>query len=191
MAESGLDSLKHTRDITVEWHAFELRPGGQFPGTPEQEAAYRARIGDRHKQMQAHARQHFGLEMGEGAWAVNSRPALEGMFFARAQGMEDPYHRACFAAHWQEGRRLDDLDTLTDIARSIGLDAEAFQAAVEGGQHRVDFEMDLMLAREIGINAVPAFVFGNRYLVSGAQPVQVLEQVVDRCAAEGLMESGD
>jgi predicted DsbA family dithiol-disulfide isomerase len=108
------------------------------------------------------------------------------MFFARAHGLEEAYHRACFAAHWQESKRLDDLVTLVGLARSVGLDGEAFRAAVENGQHAVDFEMDLMLAREIGINAVPAFIFGNRYLVSGAQPVPALEQVVDRCVAEGL-----
>jgi predicted DsbA family dithiol-disulfide isomerase len=163
-----------------------LRPGGRFPGTPEQEALYRARIGERHKQMQEYARQHFGLEMGEGAWAVNSRPALEGMFFARAHGLEEPYHRACFAAHWQEGKRLDDMDTLVGIARAVGLDAEAFREAVTTGKHKVDAEMDLMLAREYGIDGIPAFIFADRYLVSGAQPAHVLQQVVDRCVEEGL-----
>jgi predicted DsbA family dithiol-disulfide isomerase len=137
--------------------------------------------------MRAHARQHFGLEMGDAPFGVNSRPALEGMFFARARGLEDPYSRACFEAHWQKGLRLDDMDTLTEIAASVGLDGQAFREAVTTGQHRVDAEMDLMLAREYGINGVPAFIFGDRYLVSGAQPAQVLEQVVDRCVAEGLV----
>ncbi len=165
----------------MEWHAFELRPGGKFPGTPEQEAGYRAAISQRHEHMRAYAREHFGMDMGEGPWMVNSRPALEGMFFARAHGKEEPYHRACFAAHWQEGRRLDDMDTLVEIAQSVGLEGEAFRQAVTTGQHRFDAEMDLMLAREYGIDGIPAFIFGDRYLVSGAQPLPVLEQVVDRC----------
>ena len=188
MAESGLDSVKKTRDVEVEWHAFELRPGGKFYGTPEQEAEYRSRIHERHEQMRTYARQHFDLEMGEGPWAVNSRPALEGMHFASAHGREEAYHRACFAAHWHEGRRLDDLATLVEIARSAGLDGDDFRAAIETSRHQFDVEMDLMMAREIGVNAVPAFIFGNRYLVSGAQPARVLEQVVDRCVAEGLEE---
>lgn len=48
--------------------------------------------------------------------------------------------------------------------------------------------MDLMLAREYGINSIPAFVFGGRYLVSGAHPARLLEQVVDQCIAEGLSD---
>jgi predicted DsbA family dithiol-disulfide isomerase len=185
LAESGLDSLRKTRDVRVEWHAFELRPGGKFPGTPEQAAQYRERIHERHEQMRTYARQNFGLEMGEGAFGVNSRPALEGMFFARAHGLEDPYHRACFAAHWQQGQRLDDLDTLTEIAQAVGLDAAAFREAVETGAHNEDAEMDLLLARQYGIDAIPAFIFADHYLVSGAQPAAVLEQVVDRCLEEG------
>jgi predicted DsbA family dithiol-disulfide isomerase len=172
----------------VEWHAFELRPGGKFPGTLEQEARYRERIHEHHEHLRSYGREHFGMEIGEGPWMVNSRPALEGMFFARANGKEEAYHRACFTAHWQEGRRLDDMNTLVEIAQAVGLDGAAFRQAVTGGEHRFDFEMDLMLAREYGIDGIPAFIFGDRYLVSGAQPVPVLEQAVDRCLEEGLEE---
>ena len=188
MAESGLDSLTKTREVVVEWKAFELRPGGKFPGAPEQEARYRAMVRERHGQMTAYARQHFGLEMGEPPLGVNSRPALEGERYAREHGKGAEYHHACFAAHWQEARRLDDMDALTDIARSLELDGDEFREAVTSGKYRDEVEMDLMLAREIGIDGVPAFIFGNRYLVSGARPAEFLEQVVDKCIEEGLVE---
>lgn len=186
MAESGLDSLRKTRDVVTEWKAFELRPGGKFPGPPEQEAAYRKQVFERHKTMATMARERFGLEMREGPWGVDSRPALEGARCAREQGKEAEYNRACFTAHWQQDRRLDDLDTLVEIAASVGLDEKEFREAVVTRKYRLGVEMDLMLAREYGIQAIPAFIFGDRYLISGAQPVEVLEQVVDRCVAEGL-----
>ena len=188
MAEAGLVSLRKTRDVVVEWKAFELRPGGKFPGTPEQEAQYRKFVREKHGQMTAYAREHFGLEMGEPPFGVDSRPAMEGAFYARAQGKEEEYHRACLEAHWQKNQRLDDMDTLVEIAKPVGLDSDEFRQAIEGRKYRVEFEMDLMLGREIGIDGVPAFVFGNRYLVSGARPVEVLEQVVDKCIEEGLVE---
>jgi predicted DsbA family dithiol-disulfide isomerase len=40
------------------------------------------------------------------------------------------------------------------------------------------------LARQYGLNGVPALVFDNRYLVSGAQPFDVLRRVVDQITAE-------
>ena len=188
MAESGLDSLTKTREVAVEWRAFELRPGGKFPGTPEQEARYRQMVRERHGQMAAYAREHFGLEMGEPLFGVNSRPALEGERYAREHGKGAEYHHACFAVHWQEGKRIDDMDALTGIARSLGLNGDEFREAVISGKYRAEVEMDLMLAREIGIDGVPAFIFGDRYLVSGARPVEYLEQVVDKCVEEGLVE---
>lgn len=188
MAESGLDSLTKTRDVVVEWKAFELRPGGKFPGTPEQEARYRELIREKHETMWAYAREVFGLEMSEGPWGVNSRPALEGERYAREHGKGAEYHHACFVTHWQEERRLDDMDVLTDIAQSLGLNGGEFREAVTGQKYRADVEMDLMLAREIGIDGVPAFIFGDRYLVSGARPAEFLAQVVDKCVEEGLVE---
>ena len=188
MAESGLDSLRKTRDIVVEWKAFELRPGGKFPGTPEQEALYRARIREKHGQMQAMARERFNLEMKEGPFGVDSRPALEGARYAREHGKESEYSHACFAAHWHETKRLDDMTVLVEIARAAGLDADEFRDAVESGKHREGVEADLALAHEYGVDGIPAFIFADRYLVSGAQPVEVLQQVVDQCIAEGLAE---
>lgn len=190
MAESSLDSLRKTREVAVEWRAFELRPEGRFPGPPEQEMHYRDFIRQKHAEMEAYARQQFGLEIREGPWGVNSRPAHEGSWFARAQGKLEEYNRACFAAHWQAGKRLDDLETLAEVAESVGLDGESFREAVQGRKYRVEVEMDLMLAREMGIDGVPAFIFGSRYLVSGARPAQVLEQVVDKCIEEGLTANG-
>jgi len=171
-----------------EWKAFELRPGGRFPGTPEQEAAYRASITQKHTYMRTLARERFGLEMREGPWGVNSRPALEGARYARAHGQEGEYNRACFSAHWQQARRLDDLETLMEIARDVGLDPEEFRDAVVSRRSRVEVEKDLILAQELGIQGVPAFIFADRYLVSGAQPVEILQQGVDRCMEEGLVE---
>jgi len=188
MAEAGLASLKQTRDVVVEWKAFELRPEGKFPGTPEQETQYRAMIKSGHGRMTAFARDHFGLEMGEAPYRVNSRPAMEGAFYARANGKEADYHRLCLEAHWQQNKRLDDIETLVAIAVAAGLDGVEFRKAVESHQYFPELEKDLIFGREVGIDGVPAFIFGNRYLVSGARPADVLEQVVDRCIEEGLVE---
>ncbi len=187
MAEASLASLRERRAVTIEWRAFELRPGGRFPGTPEEEDRYRQFILKKHEPMWAIARERFGLAMTEGPWGVNTRPALEGAYYAREQDLEQAYHQACFSAHWQQTRRLDDLDTLVEIAVSVGLEAEGFGSAVANRVYQPQVESDLWLAGQFGINGIPAMIFGGRYLVSGAQTVDVLEQVVDRCVAEGLV----
>ena len=41
------------------------------------------------------------------------------------------------------------------------------------------------LATSVGIDAIPAHIFGRRYLVMGAQPYEVLKEVVDRLNPPG------
>ncbi len=185
MAESGLDSLAQTHGIAIDWRAYELLPGGKFPGGPEQAAKFRTMIDAKQNDMFATARERFGLEMRAGAFGVDSRPALEGSKFARRHALEAEYVRACFTAHWQDGLRLDDPAVLGEIAANVGLDAVRFLAAVQSGAHQAEVQADLDEARALGISGVPAMIFGERLLVSGAQPVDVLRRAADQCIAQG------
>lgn len=185
MAESGLDSLAQTHSIAIDWRAYELLPGGKFPGGPEQAAKFRTMIAAKQDEMFTTARERFGLEMRAAAFGVDSRQALEGSKFARLHGLELEYVHACFKAHWQAGQRLDDHNTLGTVASGIGLDPVEFLAAVQTGAHRAEVQADLDEARALGISGVPAMIFGERFMVSGAQPVDVLRRAADECIAQG------
>ena len=56
-----------------------------------------------------------------------------------------------------------------------------YQTEGQRGSSRDD---DIALAQEYGINGVPALVFANKYLVSGAQPYSVLQQVIAQIQGE-------
>ena len=57
------------------------------------------------------------------------------------------------------------------------------------GEGTGQLEAELARARDIGVTAVPTFVFEGRYAVSGAQPastfLQVLEDVRARTSTDG------
>jgi predicted DsbA family dithiol-disulfide isomerase len=40
------------------------------------------------------------------------------------------------------------------------------------------------MARQLGVTGVPFFVIGRRYAISGAQPPELIAQVLDRAWAE-------
>ena len=186
MAESGLDSLRETHAVSIQWKAFELRPEGSPPIPPE----YRARIEAGWPRVQQMARERFNVEM--------IRPGLKnpgdsflahvGGKFAEQQGLGEAYHKAVFSAHWQTEQDIADPDTLVSIAGQVGLDESAFRQALTDPALAAEVRADEHWAMQNGLNGVPAFIFGNRYLVSGAQPVEVLRQVADRCIQEGLVE---
>ena len=43
---------------------------------------------------------------------------------------------------------------------------------------------DVQQAFDYGLSGVPALVFNNKYLVSGAQPYELLAQVADQAATD-------
>jgi predicted DsbA family dithiol-disulfide isomerase len=188
MAESSLDSLRQTRAVQVEWRAYELRPAGTPELPPDAQAAYKKRIAEGWPRVQEMARNRFGLDLQrmDDPSPRSTRLAHVGAKYALAQGHGEAYHHAVFKAHWQELRDISSVDILSQIATEAGLDEAGFRAALTDPEYIAAVETDEYWAYQQGLQGVPAFIFGNRYLVSGAQPVETLQEVYDRCVAEGL-----
>jgi len=176
-----LDRLQNEHDVAITWHAFELRPKGSPPMSSE----YRARIAASHPRLEAMARQQYGLELNRGPLGIDSRPALIGEKYAQAHGQGATYHDAVAAAYWQRAMSIDDPQVLAEIAASIGLDRDAFLAALGDPAYEREVDHDIAFAHINGMTGVPALVFADKYLVMGAQPYPVLEQVLRQCEDEG------
>ena len=124
-----------------------------------------------------------GLTMKTRDVIINSRHALGAAEFARERDLYEPMHRALFKAHWEGSGKLEDVDDLVKIGESVGLDPGELREAVETHRYDEVIDQNRRLAASAGIDAIPAHVFGRRYLVLGAQPYDVLKQVVDRLQA--------
>lgn len=188
MAESSLDSLRDMRDIQIEYRAYELHPDNLPPIPPEVEGAYRERIAKTWPQVAAAALERFGLELkrmeGEGGHR-STRLAHVGAKYALAQGHARDYQLAVFRGHWQELRDISSPDVLAEIATALGMDEASFRAALNDPAYISEVEADEYWAWQQELRGVPAFIFAQRYLVSGAQPVETLARVVDQCIEEG------
>jgi predicted DsbA family dithiol-disulfide isomerase len=128
----------------------------------------------------------YNLELNPSPYGLDSRPALIGAKYAEAAGRGDEYHRAVFRAYWLQAQSIEDRSNLLAIAQSIGLPPDAFSAALDQPEYEAAVEADIMQAYRYGLNGVPALVFASKYLVSGAQPYEVLREVVEKVEAEGL-----
>lgn len=121
-----------------------------------------------------------GLDMHTRDVIINSRRALGAAEFARDRGRFDEMHHALFKAHWEGTGKLEDVDDLVRIGESIGLEGADLRAAIDEGRYDHVIDENRRLASSVGINAIPAHVFGRRYLVLGAQPYDVFAEVVHR-----------
>lgn len=113
-----------------------------------------------------------------------SRAALIVEKYALEHGKGQAFHDAVMHAMWHRGESIDDQAHLQSLAESVGLGADAVQQALNDPRYEQQVEEDMAQAYAYGLSGVPAVVFENRYLVSGAQPYDVFRQVTEKVLEE-------
>jgi predicted DsbA family dithiol-disulfide isomerase len=168
--------------VQIDWRAFELRP--EPTPTLDPDGEYLHRVWNQSVYPMAEQR---GMTLRLPPVQPYSRKAHEAAEFAREQGLLDEMNRALFRAFFEDGRDLADLDVLIDIGQSAGLDPDDLRGALDSGRYTQRVMEDERLAREVGISGVPALVISagrHAYLLSGAQPVETVKDVIARARAD-------
>jgi predicted DsbA family dithiol-disulfide isomerase len=89
---------------------------------------------------------------------------------------------AVYAAYFEHGRNIGDIDVLVDIAASQGMEADDTREQLASDAKREAVLADAARGRQIGVQGVPFFVMNNRLAFSGAQPPQTILQVMQKAA---------
>ena len=167
----------------MTWRPYELHPEAPAEGIPREAYFGRERSERIHSHLQSIA-ESVGLEMRPRDVIINSRRALGAAEFAREKDRFEEMHHALFKAHWEGTGRLEDVDDLVRIGSEVGLDRKELRAAIEEDRYGAVIDENRNDASAVGIDAIPAHIFGRRYLILGAQPYDVFKQVIDRLATE-------
>ena len=190
--EQALGEFAHRADVQVEWKSFQLTPNfvptpgesihaslARKKGVPEAEGR---RMSDHMTQVA----KEVGLDYQfDKAIPANTFLAHQLIHFGAHHGKQDATKERLMAAYYLEGRDLNQLDTLTNLAAEIGLDPEAARQALEVGTYANEVRRDEYEAQQIGVQGVPFFVFDDKYAVSGAQPSEVFAEVLGKVWEEG------
>ena len=121
--------------------------------------------------LDARGKKH-GIRFGPQSVMSNSREALEGGEFARDQGRYGDYHEAVFRAFFTDCRNIGQREVLLELAQDVGLDAAAFNEALESGAYLPRLQETTRLARASGIKVAPTFVIDGHTRITGAQPIE-------------------
>jgi predicted DsbA family dithiol-disulfide isomerase len=178
-----IERLRTEHDVKVEWVHFPLHPdtppegrsladlfAGRSVDIPAMQAQMKARMAAE------------GLPYGERAMTYNSRRAQELGKWADTQPGGEAIHDALFRAYFVEARDISDPAVLLGVAGQVGLPVAGAREVLEQRTFKAAVDRDWALSREIGVTGVPTFVAG-RHGVVGAQPYEVLEQLVRQAAA--------
>lgn len=178
--------------VHVTWRPFRLNP--EMPPEGMDRAAYlKAKFGDRggslHTQIENVGRSEgIDFAFDRITRAPNTLNAHRLIRHALASGQQTAMVEALFQAYFLDGKDVGDIDTLANIAQSAGLDAAGAAAYLASDEDREAVEEEDALARRIGINGVPCFMFEQKYAISGAQMPEAFHQVFAKLAEEAAAE---
>ena len=178
-----IEKLKQTFDIDTVWVHFPLHAE-----TPTEGRSMAALYAGRNVDPEAmYVRMKGlmdteGLPYGRRTHTYNSRLAQELGKWADTQPGGEAIHDALYKAYFVDARNIGDPEILVEIAQSVGLPAEEARDVLTERRFKDAVDADLSKSRQYGVTGVPTFV-AARYGVVGAQPYEVLEQLLDKAGA--------
>ncbi len=173
----------------VLWHPFELNPemapegqnltehiAEKYGSTPEQSAQNRETLRG--------IGQSLGIDFAfsPDSRIVNSFAAHQLLDFALSQGLQHPLKMALFQAHFSDQKDVSDIDTLLDIAETVGIDRAAAAEVLESGALVESVREKETFWTSRGISGVPSIIFDRKYLVTGAQGVETYAKLLRQVA---------
>ena len=85
-----------------------------------------------------------------------------------------------FALHFTRGGNIADAEQLAEEAAAVGMDRARARAYLDSDEGLSELRAELEAARELGIHAVPTYVFDGQWAIQGAQPVENFREALTR-----------
>jgi predicted DsbA family dithiol-disulfide isomerase len=189
--EQALTQYTGKAKVEVIWRSFQLNPDLKTDTTKtvaqslaEQKGWSMTETQQAFAQVTAMART-VGLEYNfDRAVVANSFDAHRLSHLAASNGQQNEVEEQLFSAYFTAGKNTADHQVLTDIGVAVGLNAEQVKEALTSDTYADAVRQDIELARQLGINAVPFFVFNRKYAVSGAQDTSIFLRTLEQVGQE-------
>ena len=187
--EKAMQMFKDVVTFDLHWHPFELNPampeGGEnlrehlakkYGTTLEGSIAARKRLTD------------LGAEVGftfnyyDEMRMYNTFKAHQLLHWAKEHGKQTELHMQLFSAYFSEQKAVDDIQVLLESVTQVGLRSHEAREVLDSGLYANDVKNIEAEWMRRGVQAVPAVIFNEKYLISGAQSVDVFKARIEELA---------
>ncbi|MEO2038616.1 MAG: DsbA family oxidoreductase [Martelella sp.] len=184
--DKAIQSLPDNVEVAVQWRPFELDPTVPPEGVDNQ-AMLAEKLGSAERRDEMHAQiTALGKELGIAFHfdrilvRPNTLDAHRLLLWAHTESiaMQNEVVDRLYRANFEEGRNIGDHKVLADIAAEAGMDREMVVKLLESDADKEMVRGEIANAQQMGVTGVPFFVFNGKYAVSGAQPVEVMQQAL-------------
>jgi predicted DsbA family dithiol-disulfide isomerase len=189
--ETALEKFPHRDQVEVVWRSFQLDPSVPEGETHATLPALAAKYGSSVEAMRANMARVEELAAAEGldyhladGVSGNTLLAHELLHLAAEHGLRNELKERLLHAYFEEGRSLFDVDSLVPYAVEVGLDEAEVREALADRRYLAAVREDGATAQALGATGVPFFVVDRKYGAAGAQPAELLLQILERAWAE-------
>jgi predicted DsbA family dithiol-disulfide isomerase len=188
--ESALERFPHRDQVEVVWRSFQLDPSVPEGTTHPTLPALAAKYGTSEDAMRANMARveqvaaEDGLEyhLADGV-SGNTSLAHELLHLAAEHGKRNQLKERLLHAYFEEGRPVFDVDALVPYAVEVGLDEAEVRDALRDRRYLDAVRRDGATAQSLGATGVPFFVVDRTFGAAGAQPAELLLQILERAWA--------
>ncbi|HLI11403.1 MAG TPA: DsbA family oxidoreductase [Alphaproteobacteria bacterium] len=173
----------------VLWHPFQLNPDMPAEGMERREYL-RLKFGDEHGATTYDAIRDAGADegiefnFGGIRRTPNTLQSHRMVRYAGLFGLQHQVVEALFQAYFVDGQDVSDRLTLLDLGAGAGLERGPLADYLESDEGTAEVNAEDRMARQIGVQGVPCFIFERKYVVSGAQAPEIFLKVFDLVAKD-------
>jgi len=189
--DAAIAQFEHGENVEITWHSYELDPTapaarqGNYVGmlakkygaSPEDAQA----MIDRMTATGAECGVEFQFDRVQPG---NTFDAHRMIHLGAARGLQTQVKERMLRGYLSEGEAIGLPEVVERLAIDAGLDPDEVAAVLTTDAFAEEVRMDEATAASMQVTGVPFFVFDRRLAVAGAQPPEVLLQVLDRVWSE-------
>lgn len=194
--EEAVEHLPFKNNINIIWKSFQLDPTLEQGNNTISATEYlmtRKGISKQYVEQMLSDISNRGAEVGiefnqDISKVTNTFLAHRLIQFAQSKGKANEIEERLFKAHFTLGENVGEINTLLNISEEIGLDRNEVEQVLNSNQYSNEVESDIIEAQKLGIRGVPFFVIDRKYGISGAQPVELFKETLEKAYEEGSLK---
>ena len=183
--EAALEDFEHADEVTITWRSFELDPNA-----PAERAG----------ELAGHLASKYGMPIEQARQsqeAITATAAAEGLDFrlgvarsgntfdghrlvhlAAEHGLQAPMKERLMRAYFSEGQLISDPETLVALGIEVGLPESEIRELLAGERFADEVRADEQAAAGLGVSGVPTFIVDRSVGVTGAQPPELILEML-------------
>ena len=109
---------------------------------------------------------------------INSVKAMRGSFFTINEGLVVEYSREVFRSYWTDGKDISNIDVLSEIVKSLGMDAVRFLEFIDKDETKEALKKNTQELIERGGFGSPTIYLNETDMYFGNDRLHLIEELI-------------